>query len=78
VANHEWCEEHQIAEVWVLTARTLDHKPLCLRMGMGEGEREQIVFSKKFKVEASWMVDEEYKTVVAKAWLNGGLGGSKM
>jgi hypothetical protein len=50
-------------------------KPLCLRVGKGDGDRERTVFSKKFKVEASWMVDEEYKIVVADAWQNSGLGG---
>jgi hypothetical protein len=47
-------------------------------MGRGDGGRDRPIYSKKFKVEASWMVDEEYKAVVAEAWLNGGLGGSKM
>ncbi|XP_059454900.1 uncharacterized protein LOC132185097 [Corylus avellana] len=57
-------------------SRSSDHKPICLRLG--EEEERQAVYSKKFKIEASWMVDEEYQQVVENAWVSGVLGGSKM
>jgi hypothetical protein len=78
VANHAWCAVNQSSEVWVLAARSSDHKPICLRMCGGEGEERNAVYSKRFKIEASWMIDEDYKQVVDEAWVSGGLGGSKM
>jgi exonuclease III len=62
VANRAWCELNQFSEVWVLVARSSDHKPICLRMGGGD-ERD-VVHSKRFKIEASWMIDEDYRHVV--------------
>lgn len=50
VANRGWCERHQFAEVWVLTARSSDHKPICLRWG--EGEEGSTVYSKKSILKA--------------------------
>ena len=43
VANREWCAEHHLAEVWVLAARSSDHKPLCLRMGRGDDVRQRTI-----------------------------------
>jgi hypothetical protein len=76
VANREWCERYQNSDLWILAARSSDHKPICLCMG-GCDERGG-VSSKRFKIEASWMIDADYKQVVDDAWVNGGLGGSAM
>lgn len=76
VANRGWCEGHQLAQVWVLASKSSDHKPINLRMR--EEEVDHTVYSKKFKIEAPWMVDEEYKHIVEEPWGSGGLRGTKM
>jgi hypothetical protein len=76
VANREWCERYQNSDLWILAAQSSDHKPICLCMG-GCDEMSG-VSSKRFKIEASWMIDADYKQVVDDAWVNGGLGGSAM
>lgn len=54
-----------MAEVQVLPVQASYHKPLVLRLrGREEGRRK---FSKSFKLEATWMVDEEYNKVVGDA-----------
>jgi hypothetical protein len=66
VANATWCNMHRTIEVRTLTTCTSNHKPLLLQLfGL---EHARVFFKKSFKVEASWMHDEEYNEIVAKAW----------
>jgi hypothetical protein len=66
VANAAWCDIHHSIEVRVLTTCTSDHKPIVLQLfGMAQ---TRVSFKKSFKVEASWMHDEEYDEVVKRAW----------
>jgi hypothetical protein len=45
-----------------------DHLPLCVQFGEGDLNRRFV--KKKFKIEASWMHDDEYLEVVHEAWTN--------
>jgi hypothetical protein len=57
---------HQSIEVRVLASCTSDYKPIVLQLfGMAH---TRVLFKKSFKVEASWMHDEEYNEVVNCAW----------
>jgi hypothetical protein len=63
---------HQAVEVHVLTAQAFDHKPIIVQMGGKEEGRGG--FSKSFKVEDTWMIDEEYKRIVDAVWEEEGTG----
>jgi hypothetical protein len=76
IANNSRCVTFQLAKVRVLVGKSSNHKPLLVRLA--SGDEVQIIYNKRFKVEASWMVDDEYNQIVREAWERGGLGRSKM
>lgn len=66
MANKEWCEKFKDAEVFVLPARSSDHKPLLLSVH----NRCRLYGPKRrsFKFEASWTLDEECNDVIKATW----------
>jgi exonuclease III len=66
VANEAWCRLQTMREVQVLAGFKSDHLPLCVQLGDGDTSRR--VMKKKFKIEASWMHDDDYLGVVHDAW----------
>jgi hypothetical protein len=72
-ANCQWCGLHRNAMVNVLVACTYDHNPLLLQFNNVQEHRTR--YPRSFKVEASWMIDEEFNDVVreaCEAWDTGG------
>jgi hypothetical protein len=76
MANRSWCAVFKMVEVRVLAGRSSDHKPIIVQLDGGKGVR--VGYNRRFKVEASWMLDDEYDQTVCDAWDEGGLGASKM
>jgi hypothetical protein len=69
VAHHQYCGLHKQAVVNVLATCSSDHNPILLKINnMQEGRAR---YQRGFKVEASWMIDEEYNDVDRKAWEEG-------
>lgn len=66
VANKEWCEVFNIADVVVMEVISLDHKPLLVsfsKKNYDRGRRKKI-----FKFEVSWTTDEECNEKIKMAW----------
>jgi hypothetical protein len=60
----------------VLAACFSDYNPLVMNIfARMENEVRQ---QRGFKVEASWMLDEEYSGVVQQAWEEGDLGDTRL
>jgi hypothetical protein len=76
VANSQWCSLYPNAVVTVLAACTSDHNPLLLQFHNVQGNRAR--YQRSFKVEASWMLDEEFNDVVQEAWAEGDTRGSAL
>jgi hypothetical protein len=72
VANSQWCGLHHQAVVNVLASCTSDHNPLLLQLNNNAGVSGKI--PKEFKVEASWMIDEDFNDIVRNAWEEGDTG----
>jgi hypothetical protein len=68
IANKAWCDIHKIIEIRVSTECTYDHKPLLLQVH--DTDHPQVFFKKGFKVEASWMHDEEYDDIFKEVWMD--------
>jgi hypothetical protein len=66
VANEAWCRLQTMREVQVLAGFKSDHLPLCVQLG--DGDTSRWFAKKKFKIEASWMHDDDYLGVVRDAW----------
>jgi hypothetical protein len=45
---------------------------------LGNKEEGLGVFSRSFKVEAAWMIDEDYRRIVDNAWVEEGMGGTSL
>ena len=72
IANHQWCRSHGSSVVKVLATCSSDHNPLALNISISkENEGRQ---QRGFKVEASWMLDEEYNGIMQQAWDEGDSG----
>jgi hypothetical protein len=50
----------------VLLSKASNHKPILIILGKDTEDRT--VFSRGFKFEASWLLDDEYNNVMQKAW----------
>jgi hypothetical protein len=72
VANRQWCSLHGRSVVNVLAACSSDHNPLA--MTIFSREENEVRQQRGFKVEASWMLDDEYNGIVQQAWDEGELG----
>ena len=68
MANNEWCSIFKEVTVHVLAARCSDHKPLLAYFS--EEQEERVSYQKEFKFEASWLMDEEYQTIIQDTWYN--------
>jgi hypothetical protein len=65
VANLAWCDLFPEAQVWVDFSWNSDHALLILNFNRHKyGQRN----SQRFRYEASWALDNEYKTLIEKAW----------
>jgi hypothetical protein len=76
VANQAWCGLLKNREACVMPARTLDHKPLFLRIFYDTDTRTH--FQKSFKFEANWLGNEECMEVIKNAWKTGEVGAAGM
>jgi ribonuclease HI len=76
VANKEWVGLFEEVSVQVLAERSSDHKPLLIRV-MKERE-ERIPVQTGFKFEASWLLDEDYNTIIKESWEGGDTGPTAM
>jgi hypothetical protein len=72
VANRQLCNLHGRSVVNVLAAYSSDHNPLA--MTIFSREENEVRQQRGFKVEASWMLDDEYNGIVQQAWDEGELG----
>jgi hypothetical protein len=72
VGNNEWREMFFDVGVYVLPSRASDHKPLLITCMNNNYERRP--YSKGFKFEASWLLDDEYNNIVQETW-SGAEGG---
>jgi hypothetical protein len=68
VRNNEWRGLFSEVTVHILPSRVSNHKPLLITLLRHEEECH--IFSKGFKFEASWLLDEEYNDIVRAAWAN--------
>jgi hypothetical protein len=64
------CQLYQSSDVCILASCSSDHKPIALHFA--EFEQPRVFFKRNFKVEASWMHDEEYNAIVRTAWEEAG------
>jgi hypothetical protein len=62
-----WCKLFPEAEVWVNVFTNSDHDALILCL---TGQQNGIRQPHRFRHEASWALDREYRTIVSKAWTN--------
>lgn len=69
VANLEWCAIYREVIVFVLAARTLDHKPLL--MHFNHDKEDKMEFHRSFNFEAKWQLDEDYGAIMEEAWHEG-------
>ncbi|XP_062163754.1 uncharacterized protein LOC133870607 [Alnus glutinosa] len=63
LATEGWCVQYPDVEVEVMSARSLDHKPLCVRLLQGHSHTHR-----GFKFEASWNIDDESSEVIKDKW----------
>jgi hypothetical protein len=74
VANIGWCNLFKKVEVYILAARTSDHKPLIITCSDIEGDHAHSKCGTKF--EARWLLDGEAGDIIANAWTDDIVGGS--
>ena len=65
VANLAWCEMFPAAEVWVNFSWNSDHALLILQLSRPKHGRRK---RNRFRYEASWALENEYKDLIASAW----------
>jgi hypothetical protein len=68
IANKTWCDIHKTVEIRVSIECTSNHKPLLLQVH--DRDHPWVFFKKGFKVEASWMQDEEYDDIFKEALMD--------
>jgi hypothetical protein len=69
MANYAWCELFMRREILVLPSRTSNHCLLLVRIFDAHQSPRRSHLHRSFKFEASWLVDENYMTVIKDAWV---------